>query len=51
MIDKSVLGRFGFLFVSQHMELLTKNPDLLLAASKAESSEDLMCTIEKGVKK
>jgi len=50
-IDKSVLGRFGYLLVCQNMELLAKNPDLLLAASKPESSEDLMITILNGVKK
>jgi len=36
--------------VCQKLELLSKNPDLLLAASNIESTEDVMKTIEKGVK-
>lgn len=51
VIDRSVVGRFGTLLVCQNMELLSKNPDLLLAASKIESSEESILTIEKGVKK
>jgi len=50
VIDRSVLGRFGYLLVCQNMELLSKNPNLLLAASKIESTEDIIKTIQKGVK-
>jgi len=32
------------------MELLSKNPNLLLAASKIESTEDIIKTIQKGAK-
>jgi len=45
-----VIGRFGYLLVCQNLELLAKYPDLLLASGKIESSEDLILTIEKGVK-
>ena len=50
-IDKSVLARFGYLLVCQNMELLSKNPDLLLAAAKRQSSEMMILKIEKGSKK
>ena len=50
-IDKSVLSRFGILLVSRNMTLLSKNPDLLLAASKIESSEETILKIEKEVLK
>ena len=51
VIDRSVLGRFGYLLVCQNLELLSKNPNLLLAASKIESTEDIIKTIEKGVRR
>lgn len=41
-IDRSVIGRFGFLLVNQDTELLLKYPDLLLAAATAESSTSLI---------
>lgn len=41
-IDRSVIGRFGFLLVNQDTELLLKYPDLLLAAATAESSTSVM---------
>ena len=50
-IDKSVLGRFGILLVCQNLELLSKNPDLLLASQKIEASEKMLLSIEKRVKK
>lgn len=37
-INKSVMGRFGFLLVNQDTELLKKYPELLLAAATAESA-------------
>lgn len=45
-----MLGRFGYLLVSRNMSLLAKNPDLLLAASKPESTEELIQMIEKEIK-
>jgi len=50
-VDKSVLGRFGDLLVCQNLGLLTKHPDLLLAASKIESSEKMILRIENGESK
>ena len=41
-IDKSVLARFALLYVTKNLKLLETNPDLLIAASKAESTEELM---------
>lgn len=41
-IDKSVLARFALLYVAQNIKLLSTKTDLLVAASKAESTEDLM---------
>lgn len=41
-IDKSVIGRFGFLFVCKNFDILGENLDLLLAASKIESSDKIM---------
>ena len=45
-IDKSVLARFALLFVTQNLKLLSSNTDLLIAASKAESTEELMTLTE-----
>lgn len=50
-VEKSVLGRFGYLLVCKNLYLLTENPDLLLAASKSEASEELLVAIEKEMKK
>lgn len=50
-IDKSVLGRFGNLLVCQNLQLLAKNPDLLLASQKIEASEKVLLSIEKELKK
>jgi len=50
-IDKSVLSRFGDLLVCQNLELLAKNPDLLLASQKIEASEKMLLSIEKRIKK
>jgi len=50
-IDKSVLGRFGYLYLAKHLELLAKNPDILLAASKSDASKDLIISIEKDLQK
>lgn len=36
-IDRSVIGRFGYLLVMHDPELLAKYPTLLLAASTAKS--------------
>ena len=41
-IDRSVIGRFGFLLVNQDTELLAKYPDLLLAAATAQSATTLI---------
>ena len=46
-IDKSVLARFALLYVTQNIRLLSTNTDLLIAASKAESTEELMLIAEK----
>lgn len=46
-IEKSVLGRFGYLLVCRNLQLLSKNPDLLLAASKQNASDEMLSTIEK----
>ncbi len=48
-IDKSVLARFGLLYVTQNISLLSSNTDLLIAASKPESTEELMLIAEKGL--
>lgn len=37
-IDRSVIGRFGYLLVNQDPELLAKYPELLLAAATANSA-------------
>ncbi len=50
-IDKSVLARFGMLYITANIKLLTTNRDLLVAASKAESTEELMIQAEKGINK
>jgi len=39
------------LLVCKNLYLLTENPDLLLAASKSEASEELLTTIGKEMKK
>ena len=49
-IDKSVLTRFGLLYVVQNLKLLSTNTDLLLAASKADSTEELMLYSAKRIK-
>ena len=50
-IDKSVIGRFAFLFVCKNFDILGVHLDLLLAASKIEASEDLLTLFTKKVKK
>lgn len=50
-VDKSVIGRFGYLLICQNLELLAKNPELLLAASKSVASEELLVNIAKEMKK
>lgn len=47
-IDKSVIGRFGFLLVCKNFDILGENLDLLLAASKTQASEDLLAVFSKG---
>jgi len=49
-LDKSVLGRFAYLLVCKNQNLLEKNTDLLLAASKSNSSKELLSTILKEMK-
>jgi len=46
-MEKSVIGRFGYLLVLKNLDLLTKNTDLLLAASKPDASQELLSIIEK----
>jgi len=41
-VERSVLGRFGFLLVCLHPELLAKHPELLLSASTAKSATCLI---------
>lgn len=41
-IDRSVIGRFGFLLVKQDPELLKKYPDLLLGAATAQSATSII---------
>jgi len=48
-IDKSVLARFALLYISANIKLLSTNPDMLIAASKAESTEELMLYAEKRI--
>ena len=48
-IDKSVLARFGLLYITGNIKLLSTNSDLLVAASKAESTEELMAYAEKRI--
>ncbi len=48
-IDKSVLARFALLYIVRNIKLLSTNPDLLIAASKAESTEELMTYAEKRI--
>ena len=50
-LDKTVLGRFGYLLVCNDLELLSKNPNLLLASLTIEASEEKILEIQKGVKK
>jgi len=50
-IDKSVLGRFAYLLVCEHLELLAKNPNLLLSASKIDSSSELLSSFARDLKK
>ena len=50
-VDKSVIGRFGYILVCKNLDLLGKNPELLLAASKSVASEELLVSIEKEMKK
>ncbi len=50
-IDKSVIGRFGYLLTCKNFNILGEHLDLLLAASKAEPSEDLLAVLAKEVKK
>ena len=50
-IDKSVIGRFGFLLTCKNFDILGEHLDLLLAASKTQASEDLLTVFAKGVKK
>jgi len=50
-IDKSVIGRFGYLLACKNFDILGEHLDLLLAASKTEASEDLLTVIAKEVKK
>lgn len=50
-IDKSVLARFAFLYVTQNIKLLSTKHDLLIAASKADSTEELMLYAEKRIEK
>ena len=50
-VDKSVIGRFGYILVCQNLELLGKNPQLLLAASKSIAAGELLIKIERGIKK
>lgn len=50
-IDKSVLGRFGYLLACKNFDILGEHLDILLAASKSESSEDLLKSIRKEMKK
>jgi len=50
-VDKSVIGRFGYILVCQNLGLLAKNPELLLAASKSVASEELLVSIAKEMKK
>ena len=48
-IDKSVLARFALLYVTQNISLLSSNTSLLIAASKPESTEELILIAEKEV--
>ena len=50
-IDKSVIGRFGFLFVCKNFDILGENLDLLLAASKTQASDELLAEFAKDGKK
>lgn len=50
-IDKSVIGRFGYLLATKNFDILGENLDLLLAASKTQACEDLIVSFAKGVKK
>lgn len=50
-MDKSVIGRFGYLLVLKYPMLLAKNTDLLLAASKPDASQELMLTIKEAAEK
>ena len=50
-IDKSVIGRFGFLLTCKNFDILGEHLDLLLAASKIAASEDLLTIFAKEAKK
>ena len=50
-IDKSVLARFAVLYIVQNPKLLSTKPDLLIAASKAEATEELMLIAEKEIQR
>lgn len=50
-VDRSTLGRFGYLLVCKNPQLLTKNPDLLLASSRRSSSEEMLASIAREMKK
>jgi len=45
-IDKSVIARFGILYICKNFEVLQKNPEILIAASKCKSSEDLLLSLQ-----
>ena len=50
-IDRSVLARFGLLYLAQNLNLLVSKTDLLLAASKAVSTQELFLNAEERIKK
>lgn len=50
-ICKSDIVRFGLLYVIQNLKLFEANPDLLIASSRAESTENLLLMTERRIEK
>ncbi len=46
-IDKSVIARFGLAYVCNNLSVMGNNPEMLLAASKAESTHGYLVVAQK----